>query len=369
MNRHILVLSHTFPLPDLDGASLRTLRLMQMMHAMGWQVTNLSAGREFHPAYTARLDEARALLAAHGITAAGPRPPLDFLQEHGGDFDAIWLAVVPGAGDFLTRLRHYAPRAAILFDTIELTFVSMARAARLQHSDRLLQQSRAVQAAQLQLAAAADFTLVVTDVEADLLARLCPTAQVRVISNVHHIVADAPGPATRRDLIFVGNFVHMPNRDAAQHFVTDIWPQVRASLPGAVVRLVGLPIAAVEALAAPDVLVTGHAPDLAPLYAQSRLAIAPLRFGAGIKGKVLEAMGHGLPVVMTPVAAEGIPARHGEDALIASTPAAFARTLVEIYRDDALWCKLARNGQALVATHFSDATVKAKLAALLAEVR
>jgi glycosyltransferase involved in cell wall biosynthesis len=365
----ILIVAHTFPLPDMDGSSLRTLRLVQMLRELGWTVTFLSAGREFHPAYTARNKEARSRLAAAGVETVGPIAPLEYLHAHGANLDAIMLAVTPGEADFLAQARRVAPNALILYDTIELTFVSMARAAHFRRSERLMQQSRGVQAAQLRVAATADLTLVVTDDEAELVRRLCPQARVGVVSNIHSINADSPGPDGRRDLLFVGNFVHMPNRDAAQHLVTDIWPQVRDRLPGAVVRLAGLPIAEIETLAAPDVLVTGHVADLAPLYANSRVAIAPLRFGAGIKGKVLEAMGNGLPVVMTPVAAEGIGAHHNDDALIATTPTAFAQEIIRLYGDDRLWQRLARNGQALVEQRFSYNVVKQALAEQLRTLR
>ena len=314
---------------------------------MGYRVTNLSAGHAFHPAYTERAEDAQALLAANGIEPVGPLSPLDYLAAHGADLDLILLAVVPGQADFVDALRRCAPNAVLIFDTIELTFVSMYRAAQLRRSEALAQQGRAVQASQLALAAAADCTLVVTDDEAALLARLCPQARVRVISNVHTVTETLPAVHGRADLLFVGNYVHMPNRDAARHFVADIWPQVQPRLPGAVVRFAGLPVPEVEALASPGVIVTGHVPDLTPLYAHSRVAIAPLRFGAGIKGKVLEAMGYGLPVVMTPVAAEGTGAVDGEHARIAATPAAFAAAVVALATDDAQWLRLSQRRAAV----------------------
>ena len=79
MTRRLLVITHTFPLPDLDGASLRSLRIMQAVRDLGWSVTNLATGHVFHPAYTARRDEARALLAANRIEAVGPAAPLAHL--------------------------------------------------------------------------------------------------------------------------------------------------------------------------------------------------------------------------------------------------------------------------------------------------
>jgi glycosyltransferase involved in cell wall biosynthesis len=113
------------------------------------------------------------------------------------------------------------------------------------------------------------------------------------------------------------------------------------------------------------VIVAGHVPDLAPFYTSSRLAIAPLRFGAGVKGKVLEAMGYGLPVVMTPIAAEGTHARPNIDALIATTPADFAAATVRLYHDDDLWQRLSQNGQALVAKWFLVESVQEVLVEML----
>ena len=373
MKRNILVITHTTPIPDLDGASVRIFRLMQMMIELGWSVTNLSAGQGFHPVYQQRAAAARAFLISQGIEApplaeVSVEPPVTaYLAAHGARFDAIWLGFSGGPG-FIPAIRRAAPQAVIVFDTIELTFVSMARAAKVQGSERLAAQAQAVQASQLHMVTQADFTLVVTEEEQRVLAALRPDAAVRVISNVHVALDDELSLAGRRDLLFVGNFVHRPNRDAAHYLVTAIWPRLRQALPGVRLRLVGLPTPEIEALAAPDVQIVGHAPSLEPFFRHSRLSVAPLRFGAGIKGKVLESMAHGLPVVMTSIAAEGAHIESGMHALVADTPAAFAAAVLQLYQDDALWLRLAQHSRQLVHTHFGYAAVKARLAALLAEI-
>lgn len=367
MKRNILVITHTAPIPDLDGASLRIFRLMQMLIELGWSVTNLSAGQGFHPMYQQRAAAAQALLISHGIEAPPPTSVTAYLAEHGARFDAIWLGV-SGGPDFIPALRRAAPQAAMVFDTIELTFVSMARAAEVQRSPQLAAQAQAVQASQLQMVTQADVTLVVTEDEQLVLAALRPAAAVRVISNVHVASDDELGVADRRDLLFVGNFVHRPNRDAAHYLVTTIWPRLRQALPGVRLQLVGLPTPEIEALAATDVQIVGHAPSLEPFFRHSRLSVAPLRFGAGIKGKVLESMAHGLPVVMTSVAAEGAYIEPGVHALVADAPAPFAAAVAQLYQDDALWLRLAEQGRQLVHTHFGYAAVKARLASLLAEI-
>lgn len=367
MNQRILVVTHTIPIPDLDGASLRIFRLMQMLIELGWSVTNLAVGQGFHPLYQQRLAEARAFLAAHGIEAPPPMPATAYLAAAAVPFDVILLGVSSRA-NFILALRRAAPQAVIVFDTIELTFVSMARAAQVQRSERLAAQAQAVQSSQLQMVNQADVTLVVTEDEQRLLAALCPDAAVRVISNVHRVTDDPVSASHRRDLLFVGNFVHMPNRDAARYLATAIWPGLRQALPGVQLQLVGLPTPEIEALAAADVQIVGHVPSLTPFFRRSRLSVAPLRFGAGIKGKVLESMAQGLPVVMTSVAAEGAYIEPGVHALVADGPAAFAAAVVQLYQDDALWLRLAQQGRLLVDAHFGYTAVKARLAALLAEI-
>lgn len=110
----------------------------------------------------------------------------------------------------------------------------------------------------------------------------------------------------------------------------------------------------IEALAAvPGVIVHGHVADIDPFMDGCRIAIAPLRYGAGVKGKVNLSMAHGQPVVATACAVEGMHLRDGIDALVADDPQAFADAVVRLYDDEALWTALARNGLDSVAAHFS----------------
>ncbi len=151
------------------------------------------------------------MLAANNIAAAGPAAPLDYLAGDAA-LDGFCWPVVPGTPDFVAPLRRLAPQALILFDTIELTFVSMMRAAQLQHNEPLLAQARRVQASQTQIAAAADYTLVVTPEEAD---SVSPTAKVHILSNVHEVIpASAPPVAaicSSSAILCIGPIATPPN--------------------------------------------------------------------------------------------------------------------------------------------------------------
>jgi glycosyltransferase involved in cell wall biosynthesis len=105
------------------------------------------------------------------------------------------------------------------------------------------------------------------------------------------------------------------------------------------------------------VRVLGYVPDVEPLFARGRVFVAPLRFGAGAKGKIGEALAHSVPVVTTGVGAEGMHLRDGEEVLVADSAAEFAAAVVRLYGDAALWQRLAENGRAHVERHFSPRVV------------
>ncbi|MFN2414822.1 MAG: glycosyltransferase family 4 protein, partial [Pyrinomonadaceae bacterium] len=153
-------------------------------------------------------------------------------------------------------------------------------------------------------------------------------------------------------------FSHRPNGDAVRFFAREVLPLVRESLPEVELLVVGdnAP-AGLGGEGAGGVRVLGYVPEIAPLFEGARVFVAPMRFGAGMKGKVGDALSYGLPVVTTNVGAEGMSLRDGEEALIADTARDFASAVVRLYRDEALWRRLASNAHAHVEQHFSPRVV------------
>ena len=138
-----------------------------------------------------------------------------------------------------------------------------------------------------------------------------------VVPSTYPVARDVPGFTQRvpRSLLFVGGFQHSPNPDAVLFFCRQVLPLVRRSLPGVTVTIVGdAPPKEVIALSSAQITVTGWVPHVEPYLASHCISIAPLRFGAGLKGKIMEAMGTGLPVVTTSVGAEGMELVHGATA-------------------------------------------------------
>jgi glycosyltransferase involved in cell wall biosynthesis len=178
-------------------------------------------------------------------------------------------------------------------------------------------------------------------------------------------------PAAAAGILFVAGFAHPPNVDAAQWFVGEVLPRVRAHFPGVPLTLVGShPARSVQALAGDGVTVTGFVTDeqLDRHYAAARVAICPLRFGAGVKLKVVEAMHHGVPLVTTPIGAQGL---KGVEAVcdVTADPVAFADAVVRLLGDDALWVARARMQSAYVAARFSPDAMRDSLAAAFDGIR
>src|SRR5690606_12235755 len=249
----------------------------------------------------------------------------------------------------------HAPRARVVFDSIDLHYLRETRSAGLAGDPALARAAARTRRRELAVVAAADATLVVSPVEREVLAVDAPGATVEVLSNLHEVAGPGQPFDARRDLVFVGGFRHPPNVDAVRWFVAEVLPAVRARLPGVRFHCIGGDVPPeIAALAAePGVTVHGHVPDIAPYMDGCRLAVAPLRYGAGVKGKVNLSMAHGQPVVATPCAAEGMYLEDGRDVMLADDAGAFADAVVRAYGDRALWERLAANGLENVARHFS----------------
>jgi glycosyltransferase involved in cell wall biosynthesis len=188
-----------------------------------------------------------------------------------------------------------------------------------------------------------------------------------IVSNIHDPVEGGKSYAEREHLVFIGGFQHPPNADAVLWYAREILPLLRTRLPGVRTVVVGsLVPAPIKALAAPDFVVTGYVPDVAPYFNGSRISISPLRYGAGVKGKINLAMSYGLPVVATSVSIEGMNLTSGEDVLAADSPSAFADAIVRLYHDRELWEKLATGGRENIRRYFSRDVARSAITRLIA---
>jgi glycosyltransferase involved in cell wall biosynthesis len=255
----------------------------------------------------------------------------------------------------------------VVFDTVDLHWLREARRAALTGNGAGVPRSvTTIRERERALVRATDATLVVTEDERAHVVADVPGAAVYIVPNVHELHESVPPAGGREGVVFVGGFEHPPNIDAARVLIREVMPLVWRDLGDVPVTIVGADAPAeVQQLASELVDVCGWVPDLDPLLDSARLLLAPLTYGAGLKGKVTQALAAGLPVVTTPVGAEGLDAVDGEQMLIGDTPEALAERVVRLLGDDELWRRLSRSGQQLAAARCSPELMSSRLRELL----
>ena len=363
----VLVIDATTPMPDRDSGSVRLFELLRLLVDEGCAVSFVPDNG---------LDDGRYTQAMRDIgVEAWTQPWLgampEWLAKHGPRFQLVIVSRHYILSPLLPLLRRFAPQARIVFDTVDLHHLREEREARERDDAALRRTAERTRAVELALIGAVDRTWVVSPVEKSLLAAASPGAVVDIVSNIHRVRGAGPAMAARHGLLFVGGFRHPPNVDAALWMADEILPRIRAKRPEIGLSLVGSDAPA-EILALGEregIVVHGYVPELEPLIDAHRFSVAPLRYGAGVKGKINQALAHGLPVVATRCAVEGMGLVHGVDALVADEAEAFADAILAAYDDTALWQRLVQGGFSNTEREFSPERARTTLRAIFNELR
>jgi GT2 family glycosyltransferase/glycosyltransferase involved in cell wall biosynthesis len=361
----VLVVDACMLTPDQDSGSMRMQAALEILTALKCKVTFVADNLEYRQPYA---DD----LAQRGIEVLFQpyvRSIAELLSKRGREFDVVMLSRHYIAAKHIDAVRAFAPDALVVFDTVDLHFLRAERLAELDGGVTARAAARAKRDEEIALIRKSDVTLVVSPLEEALLASIVPQAAVLVLSNIHEAMPEGKPHAQREGLVFIGGFQHPPNTDAVLWYAREILPRVRERLPGVPTYIVGSSVpATVKALAADDFVVTGYVKDIDPYFTGCRVSISPLRYGAGVKGKVNLAMSYGLPVVATSPSVEGMYLVPGEDVLVADEPQAFADAIVQAYGDAALWQRLAEGGRENIRTHFSRDVARSAITRLIARV-
>ncbi|WP_245679962.1 glycosyltransferase [Aquimonas voraii] len=363
-SRRVLIIDATTPTPDQDSGSLRMVNLMRVLRAEGVAVSFFADNRAFVERYTTDLQQLGVEVLWHPFLADVP----GWFAEHGRHFDLIVLSRHYIAIQYVDLVRLHAPQARLVFDTVDLHYLREQREAELSGRDDLRRQAAQTRDKELDLIRRSDITLVVSPVEQALLATEAPGARVDILSNVHEVFGCRKPFEQRHDLVFMGGYQHTPNVDAVLWFADEVLPLIRAEAPEITFHIVGSKAPeSVRALGErPGIVFQGFVPDVAPFMDDCRLAVAPLRYGAGVKGKVNMSMSYGQPVVATPIAIEGMHAEPGVDVLVAESAEDFARQVLRAYRDRELWHTLSAGGLANVERHFGFESARRAVRGLFA---
>lgn len=353
----VVFVDWTVPTPDQDSGSLDLWHQLNLFQAIGYDVSFMSI--------MTRAADRPYLDAMHSINVdylAIPdgSSPEQILQQRAGEFDLIILNRIHVAERLLAHARRCAPNARIVFNTVDLHFLREEREAALEKSQEKAKAAAQRRVSELRCMTEADATIVLSEEEGRMLAQLVPQAAIHVIPFARTIASDCPDFSQRNGVLFVGGFLHAPNVDGAIWLAKEIWPKVRRSLPQATLDIVGSNITQeVRQLDDADagIFVRGFLQDLDPALARARLTIAPLRFGAGIKGKVAMSLAAGVPCVATPIASEGMGLVEDSSILVGRDADGIAAAIIRLHDDPLLWARLSEEGRAVMRSRYSFASV------------
>lgn len=370
--RVALMVEALYPRPDLDSGSLDHVNFARIFQRMGYEVHYLSL-LEFGRDHDERTPHYRALLEAMGVHCV--------TTEHNAYFegyyfdlsdriDVCFVSRVHFGGMQIESLRRLCPDARIIFNTVDLHFVREEREGALKNDPALILRARRTRDIELDCARAADATLVVSSSEKVLLDELVPEARTHVVPLIREFAEQRAATfAERGDIAFVGGFNHQPNIDAIEHFLADVWPHVQRRRPDIGFQVIGANMPDDwRRRKVPGVVFVGFVEDLDSALARLRMTVAPLRYGAGAKGKLVSSLAAGVPAVVSGIASEGMGLVDGETVLVADGGEAFADQIIRLYDDQALWEHLSANGAAFIRSHYSIDTGFGIMRAVLSEV-
>src|ERR1039457_3553775 len=267
----------------------------------------------------------------------------------------------------LERLRLLQPKCRIVMDTVDVHYMRLQMKYELTRDEADLRSMQETRAKELAAYEKSDLLVTVTKDDAIGLKSDLGDFRYFIIPNIHEIVISNSQPQ-KNTLIFVGGFSHDPNVDAMLYFCNQVLPLVRENADVKLIIVGSNPPEQVQALQNDHVTVTGYVESTTPYLHDSYISVAPLRFGAGMKGKIGEAMAHGLPLVTTSVGAQGMGLKHGDNILIADSEQDFAEAILHLLKDNELYGTIRNNGLRYIQDNFTSEHVAALLTKLVTTI-
>ena len=347
----VLFIDYTTPRADQDAGSYAALQEIRLVQSLGYKVTFLPENLAHFGNYTEDLERD----GVEVIYAPFYLSPAEFLEKRGSEFDAFYVTRYHVAANVIDQIRAVAPKAKVLLNNADLHFLRHLRTGLAMNDQARIAQAAAIREMELAVMRRVDVVLSYTDVEHSVI-QSHTDGQVKVMACpwVVEVPAALPPLSGRAGISFLGSFRHHPNVEGIEWFCRQVMPLVEQADPDLVLSIYGSGMNdEVRRLKSDRIDPVGFVESVADAYDRHRVFVAPLLSGAGIKGKVVAALAHGIPCVLSPTAAEGIGIRNRNDCFVASTPEEWAEAIVRLNTDDALWQRIATNAREHVEETFS----------------
>jgi GT2 family glycosyltransferase len=358
----ILVADYEVPHWDCHAGGQRMKRLLELLIDLGWHVV-------FVPGNKSATEPYASFLRNRGIEIrCAYTTPEEFISECEGSFDVAILSRPDDGSRWLSPLRTAAPATKIIYDTVDLHSVRLLRAREIGAANIDVRQEKQISDLEQSLIAAADGTFVVSAVEKSWISKRIKGASVSVIPLIHDEPLSSAAFTDRSGILFIGSWNHPPNRDAIDFLVDEIMPLVWSKEPGIYLHLVGSDHPSDLAVTEQRIVCHGWVESTEELFNEVKLSVAPLRYGAGLKGKVAESFCRGVPVVGTSVAFEGFNIGECEKLIMAETAEGLTERIVDLHRKETAWEKVREKMHTEVTETLGPERVAEKLKGALVSV-
>lgn len=359
--KHILFIDHYVPQYDKDAGSKTTLMYLKMLVDKGYKVTFLGDNFYQQEPYTTQLQQL-GIFVLYGPKYAENWK--EWLMEHMDYFDVFYLNRPHIAIKYIDLIKKYA-KGKIIYYGHDLHFLRFRREYELSGDKKYLEESENWKKKELYIMRKADMNYYPSVVEEEEIHKIDVSIPIRVITAyVYEQFPHADYHADcRNGILFVGGFGHAPNVDAVLWFVNSIYPKVYEFTKAAFYIVGSKATEEINRITTEGVVVKGFVSEeeLKDLYRTCRMVVVPLRYGAGVKGKVVEALYYGMPTVMTSVGAEGITGVENI-AIVRDKEEEIALAICETYFDKDLLEKMSFDSECYAKEKYSSDTVWSTIA-------
>ena len=357
----LIVIAPRVPRYDLYSGSLRLFSILEIL-SKRYEITYLatSGSAKADSRYITDLENLGIVVFVEGYSLR------DILKKN--RFNVAMLEFYFVAKSHLPWIRKYQPNCLVIVDSVDLHYVRERLKYEVTANASDFRKAVETKRVELSIYEKADAVIAVSEMDAAVLKRDCPNLRVEIIPNIHRLET-CQNKQQGNSLIFIGGFGHDPNVDAVVHLCRDIMPLVKRKIPDVKLTIVGShPPEEVKRLSNEYVTVTGYVPSTTPYLQRSWVSVVPLRYGSGMKGKVGEAMAHGIPVVTTSIGAQGMGLINRRNAMIADSPEEFCNCIVDLLQNRDLYRTIQNNSLEYIRKNLTPQALKKKIFTFFDEI-
>ncbi len=367
--RRILYFDAEVPMADRGSGGMDAVFFIDWMLKRGYEVV-------FFGDYTAGyVEKYTSILLRRGVECVylPYRTAAEYLEKYGAGFDYVFVSRIYVAETFDLLLRRYCLNAAWIFNTVDLHFVREKMEAELHHSERELINAENTRLLELSMLSLADAGIVISTDELELLEKTYHLKNVRHIPQARRLYGRKKGFDGRHGMVFIGS-AHQPNVDAVIYYTEEIAPLIAEFAPDLKLTVIGEALHEElkktpqyeKIIQSGKIEFAGFVPDLREYLDECILTIAPLRYGAGTKGKVASSFCCGVPCVSSAFGSEGTGMIDGVHLLTASNAAEFAGAVKKLLTDPELWERISEGGMEFIRQNYSFERVEKMMDELFA---